>query len=225
MTYKEFIDGILNTRGRFGCDKNIYYEKHHIGPKCMGGTDEENNLIALYSKEHFIAHRLLGLENPNNYGLIYAWWGLAQRRGNSMQDRYEPTKEEYEEVRELCSRISSERVMGENHPMYGKHHTEESKKLMSKAHKGQFLGENNPMYGRRMTEEQKKEISERDKKWHSTHPHPMARKVISVDGIFDSIKDCAKFYGRDPSTMRRALIGKYNFPKYLRDKNIRFLEE
>ena len=55
----------------------------------------------------------------------------------------------------------SEATTGENHPMYGKHHTEETRKKMSEANKGKHLseetkkkmseskkGENHPMYGR-----------------------------------------------------------------------------
>ena len=33
---------------------------------------------------------------------------------------------------------------GENHPMFGKHHTEETKKKISKARKGKLIGEENP---------------------------------------------------------------------------------
>ena len=57
MTYKEFIDNILETRGRFGCEG--YKERHHIIPKCMGGTNDETNLIDLYAREHFDAHKML----------------------------------------------------------------------------------------------------------------------------------------------------------------------
>ena len=65
MTYKEFIDNILSTRGNRGITDDEYYEVHHIVPKCMGGTDNLNNKIRLYAKEHYEAHRLLALENPN----------------------------------------------------------------------------------------------------------------------------------------------------------------
>lgn len=37
----------------------IYYEKHHIIPKWLVGTDTKDNLILLTAKEHFIAHLLL----------------------------------------------------------------------------------------------------------------------------------------------------------------------
>lgn len=44
---------------------------------------------------------------------------------------------------------------GENHPMYGKHHTAEAKRKISEATRG----ENNPMYGKNHTDETKKKIS------------------------------------------------------------------
>lgn len=65
MTYLNFINDIIKTRGRFSCGDK-YHEKHHIVPRCMNGTDDEDNLIDLYAKEHYEAHRLLALENPDN---------------------------------------------------------------------------------------------------------------------------------------------------------------
>ena len=44
MTYNEFINNILNTRGRFACG-NEYHETHHIIPKCMDGSNNDDNLI------------------------------------------------------------------------------------------------------------------------------------------------------------------------------------
>lgn len=72
MTYKEFIQQILDTRGKFGIPKGEYKERHHIIPKCMGGTNDKDNLIDLYAREHFIAHKLLAEENPDNYSLVLA---------------------------------------------------------------------------------------------------------------------------------------------------------
>ena len=141
-TYKEFIQNILDTRGRFACGDE-YYERHHIIPKCMGGTDKEDNLIDLFAREHFVAHRLLALENTNNDKLVYAWWCMAFMKSNT-QLRYELTPEEYEEVKIALS----ESMKGENHHLYGKHHTEETRKKMSEARKGKYIGENHPNYGK-----------------------------------------------------------------------------
>ena len=39
--------------------KWIYYERHHITPKCFGGPDDKSNLVLLTAREHFVAHWLL----------------------------------------------------------------------------------------------------------------------------------------------------------------------
>ena len=166
MNYKEFIDNILTTRGRFACGDE-YKEKHHIVPKCMGGTNDKNNLIDLYAREHFEAHRLLALENPNIKGLTYAWWAMAHLNASN-QSRYELLPEEYEEAKMLISKIHSEyqkkrmsspelrkkisdslkgRYVGEKNPNYGKHHSKEAKEKISMSNKGRFSGNKNYFYG------------------------------------------------------------------------------
>ena len=36
---------------RYAC-----YEKHHIVPTCIGGTNDKSNLVLLKPEEHYIAH-------------------------------------------------------------------------------------------------------------------------------------------------------------------------
>ena len=43
-----------------------YTEKHHIIPKCMGGTDDASNISILTPEEHYIAHLLLVKMYPSN---------------------------------------------------------------------------------------------------------------------------------------------------------------
>lgn len=121
-TYNEFIQNILDTRGRFNCG-NEYHERHHITPKCMGGKNEEENLIDLYAREHFIAHKLLADENPDNAHLSYAYGCMAWVKKDG-QKRYELTPEEYEEAKIAFSKANSvivkERMsIPENNPFYG----------------------------------------------------------------------------------------------------------
>jgi mRNA-degrading endonuclease YafQ of YafQ-DinJ toxin-antitoxin module len=49
-----------------------YKEKHHIVPRCMGGTNDPANLVELTAREHFIAHLLLLKIYPNKKSLIKA---------------------------------------------------------------------------------------------------------------------------------------------------------
>lgn len=146
MTYNQFIQNILNTRGRFNCG-NEYCERHHIIPKCLGGTDDLNNLIDLYAREHFIAHKLLALENPDNDKLTYAWWAMSNWINPKTQKREIITAEEYEEAKIAYSKLLSERSSGENSIFYGKH----------------LFGKDNPHYGHKHTQETKKIISDKAK--------------------------------------------------------------
>lgn len=224
LTYQAFIDNILQTRGRFACG-NEYHERHHIVPKCLGGTNEENNLIDLFAREHFEAHRLLALENPENNGLQYAWWNMCQIQGNDGQDRYIPTAEEFEQARKICSKLSSERNLGENHPMFGLHHTEQTKEKMSKAHKGQMTREKNPMFGKHHDKEWKDRNSKMMKERHRNTPHPMGKKVICDGVMFQNIAECAKVYGQDRTTMSRWLRGKYKMPQKFVKLGLRYYSE
>jgi hypothetical protein len=56
-TYEKLINNAkIQSRKK---SKKYYYEKHHIIPKCLNGTNEKENLVLLTAKEHFIAHKLL----------------------------------------------------------------------------------------------------------------------------------------------------------------------
>ena len=120
MTYEGFINNILATRGRHGCNGS-YYEKHHITPKCLGGSDDENNLIDLFAREHFIAHKLLAMEYPNEDKLVYAWWCMSNVKNEYTSCRYELTPEEYEESKVAFSKLQSKRHSGEGNYFYGMH--------------------------------------------------------------------------------------------------------
>lgn len=192
-TYTQFIQNILDTRGRFECG-NEYHERHHIVPKCMGGVDEEENLIDLFAREHFIAHKLLVKENPNNDSLVYAWSCMAFPN-SVVQDRYELTSEEYEEVRKALSearkgkprseevkkKLSAKAKERYKDPIYyakmkqaaKDRCTDEFRRKASERMKGQVAGENNPMFGRNHTEDTKKKQSESKQGMYVGKKNPM----------------------------------------------------
>lgn len=152
MRYEDFIQNILDTRGRFGCSDN-YHERHHIVPKCMGGNNNDDNLIDLYAREHFIAHKLLAQENPENNALIYAY-GCMAWASNVNQERHEVSAEEYEQARIALSNA-----------MKGKPKTTECRAKLSASKKGKPLSKETKeklsiaLKGRTITEETKEKIS------------------------------------------------------------------
>lgn len=108
MTYSEFIQQILDTRGRFGIPEGEYKERHHIIPKCIGGTDDKDNLIDLYAQEHYEAHQLLFIENPKNYGIVTSFWQMCNCTSAALNKRnYEITAFDYEQARIKFSQMHS----------------------------------------------------------------------------------------------------------------------
>ncbi len=70
MNYQKHYDVLIDqARNRL---LEGYTEKHHIMPRCMNGSNNSTNLVALTPEEHYVAHQLLVKIYPNNYKLVYA---------------------------------------------------------------------------------------------------------------------------------------------------------
>jgi len=81
MNYKRIYESIV-ARGKERVIEG-YKERHHIIPRCMGGTDDPINLVDLTPEEHFVCHQLLVKIYPERPRLIHAvvmMAGLKHRR-------------------------------------------------------------------------------------------------------------------------------------------------
>lgn len=58
MDYK-FVYNCIISKAKNRTELSEYYEKHHILPKSLGGSNDETNLVKLTAREHFICHWLL----------------------------------------------------------------------------------------------------------------------------------------------------------------------
>lgn len=82
MNYQCVYNNLIAKRGSVSKPKS-YSERHHIVPKCLGGADEENNLIHLSAKAHYIAHLLLAkLYGGKLWSAVYLM-GSVKGRFNS----------------------------------------------------------------------------------------------------------------------------------------------
>jgi hypothetical protein len=70
MDYQKIYNTLI-TRGQNRILEG-YSEKHHIVPRCIGGTDEITNLVSLTPEEHYLCHLLLVKIHPNNIRLVRA---------------------------------------------------------------------------------------------------------------------------------------------------------
>ena len=57
-----------------------YKETHHIIPRCIGGSDDKDNLADLTPEEHYLAHQLLVKIYPDNAKIIFAAWMMMPNR-------------------------------------------------------------------------------------------------------------------------------------------------
>lgn len=71
MNYKRIYELIIN-RSKQRLPPEGYVEHHHIIPRCLGGSDDKENIAVLTPEEHFLCHVLLVKINPEETGLIYA---------------------------------------------------------------------------------------------------------------------------------------------------------
>ena len=105
MNYKRQYDLLISSRKDRVKSPSVYYEKHHILMKCKGGTDDEDNLVFLTAKEHFLAHRLLW-QIYRDYQSAYAFTLMAMKTEN--QKRKNICAREYAVIKEARREASSE---------------------------------------------------------------------------------------------------------------------
>lgn len=92
-----------------------YTENHHIIPKCVGGTDNSDNIVALTPEEHYLAHQLLVKIYPKEKGLIYS--ALMMCSSSKNHNGYRSNKF-YGWLKRKYSIICKERI-GENNGSFG----------------------------------------------------------------------------------------------------------
>ena len=84
MNYKLIYEHLVK-RGQHRPTIDGYKEKHHIIPRCMGGSDEVDNLVDLTPEEHFVAHQLLVKMYPESLDLWKA--AMLMASGNPVTNK------------------------------------------------------------------------------------------------------------------------------------------
>ena len=215
MNYKKIYDNIINkakseNRVKY---KGFYYERHHIIPKCLGGSNLKENLVLLTPKEHYICHKLLVEIHPNSKFLWYAVHRMTFSKSSTHKRDYRISSKEYERLKIKNAELLSEKMKnysvsqktrekiskaGKGRKVWNKgvknchseevlnkirnthigtHKSQECKDKISKANSGDKngrygkkwgkgehplfgkIGQNNPNFGSKRTEGQKKNIS------------------------------------------------------------------
>jgi hypothetical protein len=146
MNYQKIYINLMDrAQGRVS---QGYVEKHHIVPRCLGGTDIKENIVNLYPEEHYLAHMLLCKLNKGNSKLLYAAMNMTS---GSMINNGKRNNKAYGWLR----RQYAESMSGDNNPArripnlqkeaakkrVGQKRSEETKVRMSAAQKGRTFTE------------------------------------------------------------------------------------
>ena len=100
--YDQIVDRAKKESRLYG--KDVYYERHHIIPKCMGGEGRVEqwkthpNIIVLTAREHFLCHWLLCRVYPENKKLAHAFWFMAKQKSKNQERLYTVSSRTYEEA-------------------------------------------------------------------------------------------------------------------------------
>ena len=111
MNYLKLYNTIVQNRQAY--PYTGYVEKHHIVPKCMGGSDSITNIVELSAREHFICHVLLHKVYPNNSKLLHSVVLMCKQINSKYSSRV------YKKLREEFSIAQSAAQTGELNSQFG----------------------------------------------------------------------------------------------------------
>ena len=111
MNYKRIYEQLIERSRHENRQKHqgIYYEEHHIIPRCIGGTNDPENLVLFTGREHFIAHWLLTKIYPNESKIIFAFNSFSMKlhgvyNMSGQLDKYNTSKN-YEYARQKIVKL------------------------------------------------------------------------------------------------------------------------
>lgn len=98
-----------------------YKEKHHILPKCLGGSNDKENLVELTAREHFLCHMLLCEIYPKENKLKHALFLMSIGKQRIKEKYYIIGSRVYERIKKEYSQF-----------LIGKKQSQETKDKKSK---------------------------------------------------------------------------------------------
>ena len=224
MNYEKIYTSIIRKAKLENRKKQngIYYEAHHIIPKCMGGLGKvyeyatHENIVLLTSREHFICHELLCKIYPNIKKLHHAFWAMCNQSKHKLN--FIISSRTYEEARNNFIASKS----GMNHHFFGKKLSQDhikkisgensaSKRLdvrkkISEATKGHVVNDetkrkiSESTKGKKLSEEHKLKLSQSKKGKKRPDLSEFNKTRIFSDEIKRKISESKKGKNRNPKS-------------------------
>jgi predicted outer membrane protein len=157
MNYQQIYQNLIEYR-----KQNIpsgYTEKHHIIPKCLGGTNEKENIVKLTTREHFVVHQILA-KIYKTKGLIYAAYSMSNSKtyGSKKYAWLKELRSNIPTSKETRKKIS-ESIMNHKVSLETRNKMSKSKQNMTKETKKKMseskTGDKNYFYNKHHSDESK----------------------------------------------------------------------
>lgn len=205
--YTEWYFSIIKNRKL--CSPETYSEKHHIIPRCMGGTDIIHNMVILTVREHILVHKLLTKMTVGKIKsrLCFAHHMMVRgRQGtyvNMSEREIQSARKKLSEAQRILQtgrKHSEETKRKISESNRGKVVSQETRDKISKANKGKLLGLRRPpefgekiskaLTGRKKNEDWVNKINRNPEKIRKTAEahRGMKRSEISRKRMSDSAK-------------------------------------
>lgn len=191
MNYKKIHDSIIDRAKSRTLDPSTYYENHHILPKCEGGL-QSGETVSLTVKEHRIVHML----RWKFTGVIENFYAYCMM-----------TYDKREALHSIAAKMSHKKVKERDPVAYAERQRKAGIAGGKKAfeRKSGFHG---------MSEEERKMVRDKGRnttvknklgmfsdEYRKIHAENLKKKVLTPDGVFDSMTDAAKHYAVSPGTV------------------------
>lgn len=203
MNYQKIYDDLMlkgRKRGNIRSDIDFYVERHHIVPKCLGGSNHSDNLVFLTASEHFVAHQLLVKIFPNNHSISHAakilmgsanannkQFEWVRKRAVETSVKFHTGRKRSDETRANISKS----LLGKKPPA----RSDEHRANLSKALKGKPLSEEHKskLANREITDEWKNKISKANKgQKRSDEQKANLKKILSSPEVRKRMSESAK---------------------------------
>jgi hypothetical protein len=191
MNYQRLYDQLVAKAQKRGTPEG-YFERHHIIPRSMGGSNDKNNLVDFTAREHFIAHFLLAkIHGGTQWAAVTKMSGNKNKSGFLFKSRlYEIArvknalyvsesqkgiKKSKESVEKMQQKLTGRKLSDDHKKAISLGGKNIKKKPLSDSHRAK-IGKCHK--GKKISDEHKKAISDANKK--RTMPEWQKAKLIAA---------------------------------------------
>jgi len=180
MNYEALYVNLLLKHGTEEKHKDRqYYERHHVLPKSMGGSDSPDNLVYLSGRVHFIVHYVL-YKLHKSAEMATAFYGMCDL--NRRPKRHRPLARQYHIARKAFAEHSHMHLQ-----KYKDINSDSAKKQWAEpASRAKLLEKLMPMFS--------DENHPMCMKGKTGDAHPLSRAIQTPKGRFGSVREAGKAF-------------------------------